>query len=552
MRRDLFPTGRRGLRICNKSMDGIINVYKEKGWTSFDVTKKLRAILHEKKIGHTGTLDPMAEGVLVVCAGTATKLVSSIEASEKVYEAEMKLGVMTDTEDTTGRILAEHPVELSAEEIRAAAENFIGSYDQVPPMYSAKKVNGQKLYDLARQGQVIERKPNRITIHALTVDSIALPYVHMTVTCSRGTYIRTLIKDIGEKLGCGAAMSALKRTRVGQFGLSDSRTIAEIAETEAQGRLLSVMKPPMYVPVPTVVSFGKFDGGHLGHQFLFEQMFRIAEEKKLHTAILTLTSNPKAVLTGVRQDAISGSEEHLTRLRSLGFDYVFPYPVNKDTMKMPAEEFLRTVLVEGMHASDIVVGTDCAFGYQAQGNAVLLQDLAARYGYTAHVIRKKEVLDENGREREISSTFIREEIGKGNVEKAAELLGRHVALSGIVQRGREIGAPLLGFPTANLQPKEGKLIPKEGVYVTRVLIGQKLYRGMTNIGTNPTVAEGNPVSVETYVFNYHGDLYGRKIRVEFFHRLRDQQKFASLEELKQQLTRDAEASTHYPMELGNV
>ncbi len=533
-------------------MDGIINVYKEKGWTSFDVTKKLRSILHEKKIGHTGTLDPMAEGVLVVCAGTATKLVSSIEASEKVYEAEMKLGIRTDTEDTTGRILEEQPAELSEDAIRTAAEGFIGSYDQIPPMYSAKKVNGQKLYDLARQGQVIERKPNRITIHALTVDSIALPYVRMTVTCSRGTYIRTLIKDIGEKLGCGAAMSALKRTRVGQFEVKDSRTIAEISDAETQGALRSLLKPPIYVPVPAVVSFGKFDGGHLGHQFLFEQMFKIAKEKKLPTAILTLTSNPKAVLTGVRQDSISGSEEHLTRLRSLGFDYVFPYPVNKDTMKMPAEEFLRMVLVEGMHASDIVVGTDCAFGYRAQGNADMLERLASECGYTAHVIRKKEVLDENGREREISSTFIREEIGKGNVEKAAELLGRHVALSGTVQRGREIGAPLLGFPTANLQPKEGKLIPKQGVYVTRVLIGQKLYRGMTNIGNNPTVAEGNPLSVETYVFDYSGDLYGRKIRVEFFHRLRDQQKFLSLEALKQQLLKDAEESAQYPMELGKI
>ena len=210
-------------------MDGIINVYKEKGWTSFDVTKKLRAILHEKKIGHTGTLDPMAEGVLVICAGTATKLVSSIEATEKVYEAEMKLGILTDTEDTTGTILSEHPVDLSEEELRAAAQSFVGSYDQIPPMYSAKKVNGQKLYDLARQGKVIERKPNRITIHDITVDSIDLPYVRMTVTCSKGTYIRVLGEDLATALGTCGTMSFLLRTQVGAYTIDKAYTLQEVA-----------------------------------------------------------------------------------------------------------------------------------------------------------------------------------------------------------------------------------------------------------------------------------------------------------------------------------
>lgn len=542
MHRISYPIGFKG------TMDGIINVYKEKGWTSFDVTKKLRAILHEKKIGHTGTLDPMAEGVLVICAGTATKLVSSIEATEKVYEAEMKLGILTDTEDTTGTILSEHPVDISEEELRAAAQSFVGSYDQIPPMYSAKKVNGQKLYDLARQGKVIERKPNRITIHDITVDSIDLPYVRMTVTCSKGTYIRTLIKDIGEKLGCGAAMSALKRTRVGQFSISDSRTIEEIAGYEARGELIRIVKPPMYVPEAAVVSFGKFDGSHLGHQLIFENMFRIAKEKHRKTALLTFSANPTDVLTGVRQDTISSSEEHLTRLRNLGFDYVFSYPVNQETMGVSAEDFLRTVLVEGMHASDIVVGTDCSFGYKAQGTAALLEARAPKYGYAVHVIQKKEVLDENGQEREISSSFIREEIEKGNVEKAAELLGRHVSLSGTVMRGKEIGASI-GFPTANIRPKEGKLNPKPGVYITRVLIGQQLYRGMTNVGNNPTIADDNPTSIETYILDYHGDLYGKKIRVEFMTRLRDQHKFASIDELKAQLQRDVAATAAWPMEL---
>ena len=146
-------------------MDGIIVVNKEKNWTSFDVTKKLRSILHEKKIGHTGTLDPLAEGVLVVCAGTATKLVDTISGTEKVYEAEMQLGINTDTEDITGSVLEERPVEVTETEVRNVISSFIGTYDQIPPMYSAKKINGKKLYDLARQGKIIERKANRITVH---------------------------------------------------------------------------------------------------------------------------------------------------------------------------------------------------------------------------------------------------------------------------------------------------------------------------------------------------------------------------------------------------
>ncbi len=530
-------------------MDGIIVVKKEKDWTSFDVTKKLRSILHEKKVGHTGTLDPMAEGVLVVCSGAATKLVDAISGTVKVYEAEMQLGISTDTEDITGTILEEKPVNVSTTDVESAITAFIGTYDQIPPMYSAKKINGKKLYDLARQGKTVERKPNRITIHDIKIKEIKLPYIRMEVTCSKGTYIRTLCKDIGERLGTGATMTALLRTRVGQFTLDDSHTISEISAIEARGELYSIMKPAIFVPEPAVVSFGKFDGSHLGHQLIFENMFRIAREKQLKTAILTFSQNPDTLFTGVSKTSISSSDEHITRLRNMGFDYVFSYPVNRETMQVPAEHFLRDVLVEGMNAQDIVVGTDCSFGHKAQGNAEMLTSLQEKYGYTAHVIKKREVLDEQGNVREISSTFIREEIQNGNVKRAAELLGRHVALSGVVVYGNQIGSSVLGFPTANILPKAGKTIPKPGVYVTRVLVGQTLYKGMTNIGTNPTVGDNNPMDIETHIIGFDGDIYGKKIRVEFFDRLRDQQKFPSLDALKEQLQKDVKSASNYPMEL---
>ena len=557
-------------------LDGIVNVYKEKGWTSFDVTKKLRGILGEKKVGHTGTLDPMAEGVLVVCAGQATKLVNAITGTDKTYVADMLLGVTTDTEDITGTVLSQRPLALSDSlytpdqdanadrtgaanrvqfekddlliteaAIREAVASFIGEYDQVPPMYSAKKVDGHKLYDLARQGKTVERKPCHVQIEDIRILDIKLPHVTIEVTCSKGTYIRTLISDIGKKLGCGACMAALKRTRVGSFKVEESHTIADLQALKDEDKLVTAVCPAIYIPEDTVATFGKFDGGHLGHQLIFENVKRIARETGRKTAVLTFSGNPQNLVLHENRPTISTEQEHISRLRNQGFDYVFSYPVTRETMQVPAEDFLRGVLIEAMHARDIVVGTDCSFGYKAQGNADMLRSLQEKYGYIAHVITKRVVQDEEGHDREISSTYIKEEIAKGNVKRAGELLGRYFTLSGAVQHGKHIGSGVLHFPTANIFPSAGKTIPKEGVYVTRVLVDEKLYKGMTNVGTNPTTGEDNPVSIETYILGYEGDLYGKKIRVEFLDRIRDQQKFPTLSALHAQLERDMQYVKKY-------
>ena len=183
---------------------GIINVYKEKGFTSHDVVAKLRGIVGQKKIGHTGTLDPDATGVLPVCLGKATKLCDLLTDKNKTYEAVLLLGKTTDTQDITGEVLEEKSTEaLTEEKVREAIEGFIGDYEQIPPMYSALKVNGKKLYELAREGKVIERKARPVKILDIQILEIDLPKVRMEVSCSKGTYIRTLCHDIGEKLGCG-------------------------------------------------------------------------------------------------------------------------------------------------------------------------------------------------------------------------------------------------------------------------------------------------------------------------------------------------------------
>lgn len=223
--------------------NGIINVYKEKGFTSHDVVAKLRGILRQKKIGHTGTLDPDAVGVLPVCLGSGTKLCDLLTDRSKEYEAVMLLGVSTDTEDSSGTVIKEEKVAVTENKIVEVIKSFVGEYDQIPPMYSAIKVNGKKLYELAREGQVIERKPRRVIISDIQIISIDLPRVTMKISCGKGTYIRSLCRDIGDKLLCGACMDKLTRTRVGGFKLNEAKTLAELEKLEKAGELDSVIYP---------------------------------------------------------------------------------------------------------------------------------------------------------------------------------------------------------------------------------------------------------------------------------------------------------------------
>lgn len=223
---------------------GIINVYKEKGFTSHDVVAKLRGIVGQKKIGHTGTLDPDATGVLPVCLGKATKLCDLLTDKNKTYEAVLLLGKATDTQDITGEVLEEKSTEaLTEEKVREAIEGFIGDYEQIPPMYSALKVNGKKLYELAREGKVIERKARPVKILDIQILEIDLPKVRMEVSCSKGTYIRTLCHDIGEKLGCGGCMESLIRTRVSTFRIEDAKTLDEIEALKQEGKLAELLVP---------------------------------------------------------------------------------------------------------------------------------------------------------------------------------------------------------------------------------------------------------------------------------------------------------------------
>lgn len=209
-------------------MDGILNINKPTGMSSFDVVRVVKKAAKTKKVGHTGTLDPEASGVLPICIGRATKLVDYIMSDYKIYEVELKLGITTDTYDREGKVLQTSEVNLSENDVKEVIKSFMGEIDQVPPMYSALKVNGQRLYNLARQGIEIERKSRKIHIYNIDILSVDLPVVHFTVKCSKGTYIRSLCYDIGEKLKCGGTMWNLKRTQTGSFNILDSMELDQL------------------------------------------------------------------------------------------------------------------------------------------------------------------------------------------------------------------------------------------------------------------------------------------------------------------------------------
>ena len=219
-------------------MNGIVIIDKPQGWTSQDVTARLRRVFNTRRIGHGGTLDPMATGVLPVFVGRATRGVEFFEHAEKTYETVLKPGITTDTEDITGTVLTRQDAHITGEMVEAVLPRFRGDIMQVPPMYSALKVNGQKLYDLARKGREVERRPRPITIHELTLLSIFEEGIRLRVRCSKGTYIRTLCKDIGEALGCGGCMAELRRVSAGEYTIGEAVPLETLLSSETPEKYL--------------------------------------------------------------------------------------------------------------------------------------------------------------------------------------------------------------------------------------------------------------------------------------------------------------------------
>ena len=224
-------------------MNGILLIDKPAGWTSSDVVAKLRGVLHEKRLGHSGTLDPMATGLLVLFAGRATRAVEFAESHDKRYLAGLRLGLATDTQDTTGRPVGGAPRPVPREELEAALASFRGEIEQLPPMYSAIKVRGQKLYEIARRGGEVERQPRPVTIRRLEIVGEEDGDFLLDVCCSKGTYVRTLCHDIGAALGCGGCMSSLRRVQAGQFRLERAHTLEQVIAAAGAGEAEKLLLP---------------------------------------------------------------------------------------------------------------------------------------------------------------------------------------------------------------------------------------------------------------------------------------------------------------------
>ena len=595
-------------------MDGVLIVSKEKGYTSFDVVARLRGIFGQKKIGHLGTLDPEAEGVLPVLLGRATKLADLLSEGSKVYRTVLYLGAETDTQDACGKVLAHHLVECTEDEVRKAVLSFAGKSSQLTPMYSARKVGGRKLVDLARRGLEAERGESEIFIEELEILSICLPRVSLRVRCSKGTYIRTLCHDIGAKLGCGGLMEELVREESSGFTLRDALPLGVIesmkltghlqdavlpmetllaayperilkpeAESAAKngnfltadsfqttpddknGSLVRVISPDLTLiglfikggakyrpevmllpdpspakvrePAPSVVSIGKFDGMHVGHRKIFEEMRRQAGEDRLKTVLFAFSDNPMA--KGEPRAMLLSSMEKKQMAKDLGMDRMVECPFTDAIRCMSADDFLEKILIGQLGMRSIVAGPDCCFGYRRSGNVEMLRDRSEKLGFRLTVIPK----EVRGGEV-VSSTRIRDLISLGRMEEAEECLGYPYFFHARIGYGEHIGTAI-GVPTANQRVPDGKICPPYGVYLSLLETGGRSMPAVTNVGVKPTAGAAFHLGLETHVLDGEPELYGLTADTKLLHFLRPEIRFESMQALKEEVERNIEQAREW-------
>lgn len=289
----------------------------------------------------------------------------------------------------------------------------------------------------------------------------------------------------------------------------------------------------VYIEEDTVITLGKFDGLHSGHRYLLEHLQATKQSEQLKSVIFTFTRPPREKIEQETQRVLSTIEEKEYIFEQKQIDYLIEYPFTQEVMCMPAEEFVD-MLVRKLHVKAVIVGTDFRFGYQRTGDPELLKKLGSLYGFKVTVVKKKQYHGED-----ISSTMIRDMIQAGEIHTANELLGYDYFFQGRIGHGNKIGRTI-GIPTINLLPASEKIVPPFGVYASLVEIGQAWYGGITNIGIKPTVGDHNPIGVETHVFDFTRDIYGQTVRIHLKEFLRPEKKFASVAEMKLQISKDME------------
>lgn len=573
-------------------MQGIILLNKPKDITSFGAVARVRRLCGTKRVGHTGTLDPLAEGVLPILIGRATALSSYITDADKSYRARVRLGITTDTEDITGTVQTEREVNVTEAELLAVVSEFSGKQMQVPPMFSAISRDGVRLYELAREGKVIEREPREIEIKHIEASDFDGRDFTLSVTCSKGTYIRSLCRDIGEKLGCGAVMTELLRTSTAGFSIERTVSLSELTEeniedyilpsdealpdveavfvTEKQairfsnggeldinrlknahltdGQLVRIRYNDVLLGLGkadfatgqlrvqcvindkdgsdsangTALVLGTFDGVHIGHR----KVLSLASGCKTKT-VLTFAVPPAMELSGKR-GLIETQKEKEEELKKLGFSVdTLDFSLVRHTQPL---EFLEDIKKK-YNPKKICCGFNYHFGENGAGDTELLSEFCKENKIELCIAPP--VLYDG---QKVCSSLIREKIAKGDIKTANSLLGRPFSVSGEVIHGDSRGRTM-GFPTVNFSYPGEIVEARHGVYAARCKIGDKYYNTVTYIGNRPTYHIDGCI-VETNILNFEGDLYGKTFSIELMDFLREDKKFDSLEELKEQIKED--------------
>jgi len=514
--------------------DGYLLIDKPVGWTSFDVVKKVRNTLKVKKVGHTGTLDPFATGLLIILVGSATKQAQTLTDMDKVYIAKGMFGTATDTGDITGKVINTITTSnISHQDFLLKKKDILNIKTQTPPNYSAIKINGRPAYELARKNIDPQLPPRNITIYDFDLLEYNYPYFTYKVHVSKGTYIRTLTEQIATLFGTVATTDELQRVKIGDFELKDAINVHDVAPHRIIPlSLVGVGFQSTRLSRP-VITLGSFDGLHLGHQFVLTQTLRIANQHHAPAIVITFSQHPRlCVVKHQNPFLLTDNNKRNQLIKEIGIHHIENLIFNEEMATMTAYDFLQ-MIVEKYHPQAIVVGYDTHFGKGREGNADFLYKHADAFNYK---VIKLPLFTVEGATP--ASTLIRQLLSEGKVDEVVKYLGRPFSITGSVVQGKQLGTKI-GFPTINLLPADANmLIPATGVYFTHTIINKKKYYGVTNIGTSPTLKSENIVQIETHLLDFSGNLYNEEVEIFFIKRLRDEKRFENPEDLIQQIKLD--------------
>jgi riboflavin kinase/FMN adenylyltransferase len=514
----------------------VLLIDKPYGWTSFDVIKKIRNKIKIKKVGHAGTLDPLATGLLIVCTGKKTKDIDLFQAQEKEYTGTIIIGKQTPSYDAETEVSQTADIShLGSEDLEEARKSLTGTLLQYPPAHSAIKVDGKRAYTLARAGKEVAMKGREVRISTFEITRVEGEIVHFRVVCSKGTYIRSLAHDFGQKLGVGAYLGSLQRTRIGEFHLKDAFTLDDFIAT-AKAHYMHIHEGiEGELPIQrAAVTIGTFDGVHVGHQQILKRVVKQAREIQGQSVVVTFWPHPRLILNPEDRSLrlINTFEEKANLLEEAGIDHLVAIPFTKSFSEMRREDFVRNILIEKLHTKRLIIGYDHRFGKGREGDFQFLKDHEIDFGFKVEEISKQEVDD-----IAVSSTKIRKALQEGDLRLANSYLGKPFTLSGHVIEGNRLGRTI-GFPTANLfVDAPYKLIPADGVYAGTLRQKGKVYACMVNIGRRPTIGDEKH-SVEVHILDFEDNLYGKKLVVSIHYRMREERKFEDLEALREQLESD--------------